>query len=128
MDPWDARKYFIRAVFRWWRERCTDMDVFRGSAFDEDSGYGQSYDDLMRDINATWQLAHTPLDPTPFVSLIAKAVHCSCRRGLMEAAMICCDYLPQRSQRTHRLCALCVLCGSLYFIAGAILWECRLPL
>ena len=71
-----------RAAFRWWRERCEGLDVFSESAFDEDAGHERSYGDLMRDINATWQLMGTPLDPTVFVSVIAKAVHCSCRRGL----------------------------------------------
>ena len=71
-----------RAVFGWWRERCMALDVFSESAFDEDAGHGRSYGDLMRDVNATWQLVDTPLDPTIFVSVIAKAVHCSCRRGL----------------------------------------------
>ena len=71
-----------RAVFRWWRENCKDLDVFSESAFDEDAGHGCSYGKLMRKVNATWQLVNTPLDPTIFVSVIAKAVHCSCRRGL----------------------------------------------
>ena len=71
-----------RAVFRWWRENCRDLDVFSEAAFDEDAGHGLSYGDLMRDVNATWQLVNTPLDPTIFVSVIAKAVHCSCRRRL----------------------------------------------
>ena len=71
-----------RAVFRWWRENCKDLDVFSESAFDEDAGHGCSYGKLMRKVNATWQLVNTPLDPTVFVSVIAKAVHCSCRRRL----------------------------------------------
>ena len=72
-----------RAVFRWWRENGSDLDLFsEHEAFDEDAGHGRSFADLMRDVNATWQLVYTPLDPTLFVSVIAKAVHCSCRRGL----------------------------------------------
>ena len=72
-----------RAVFRWWRENRSDLDLFsEHEAFDEDAGHGRSYGDLMRDVNATWQLMNTPLDPTIFVSVIAKAVHRSCRCGL----------------------------------------------
>ena len=72
-----------RRVFKWWRENCGDLNLFSEyEAFDEDAGHGESYGDLMRDVNATWQLVGTPLDPTLFVSVIAKAVHCSCRRGL----------------------------------------------
>jgi len=73
-----------RAVFRWWREHCRDWNMFSEyGEFDKDAGHDRSYGDLMRDVNATWQLAGTPLDPTLFVSVIAKAVHCSCRRRLM---------------------------------------------
>ena len=71
-----------RAVFRWWREKCRNLDVFSELAFDEDVGHERNYGDLLRDVNATWQLIDTPLDPTIFVSVVAKAVHCSCRRGL----------------------------------------------
>ena len=83
-----------RAVFRWWRERCDDLDVFDESAFDENAGHGRSYGDLMRKINATWQLVHTPLDPTIFVSVIAKSVRCSCRRGLRLDIPWCWDEYP----------------------------------
>ena len=71
-----------RAVFRWWKERCIDLGAFDEAACAEGAGFERPYGGLMRDVNATWRLMGTPLDPTIFVSVIAKAVHCSCRRGL----------------------------------------------
>ena len=61
-----------------------DLDEFASGEFERPL-YGGGYPALMHDIDATWELHGTVLDPTLFVSVIAKAVHHSCRLGLMRA-------------------------------------------
>ena len=77
-----------RAVFRWWH---SNMRLFllnpNASLIDEWEDYFELENDKERTPERPIAsiLARTPLDPTIFVSLFAKAIRRSCRLGLMRA-------------------------------------------
>ena len=77
-----------RAVFRWWRNYLLyvhDSNPNEPLIDEWEHLFDLEDDDELTPEDVKLELARTPIDPTIFVSVFAKAVKRSCRLGLMRA-------------------------------------------